>query len=126
MKKNGKSICKQLKEIRRRVADENDIPLEQKECTYQGACDGTCPSCEAEVRYLENELQSRKKLGKAAMFSGMAISLASLFGCTPTGDVPVRGKIAEPLEGDVMVDPDTTSGATQPDSNSNQQTIQYQ
>ena len=50
MKTNGKNICKELKAIRKRVADENQIPLEQHECTYDGPCDGTCPRCEAEVR----------------------------------------------------------------------------
>jgi len=32
----GKNICKVLKEIRRDVARENDIPLEMPECTYEG------------------------------------------------------------------------------------------
>ena len=55
----GKNICKHLKEIRKRIAEENDIPLEIKECTYKGECRGTCPRCEAEVRYLENALANR-------------------------------------------------------------------
>ncbi|MBO4382086.1 MAG: hypothetical protein J5799_03995 [Bacteroidales bacterium] len=56
----GKSTCKVLKEVRRKIADTNGIPLEERECTHQGDCAGTCPYCEAEVRYLERELSKRK------------------------------------------------------------------
>lgn len=73
----GKDICKQLKEVRRRIADENDIPLEIKECTYEGPCRGTCPRCEAEVRYLESELERRIRLGRVATVAGLALSLAA-------------------------------------------------
>lgn len=73
----GKSICKQLKAIRRSIADENNIPLDIPECTYQGECSGTCPQCEKEVRYLENELARRLTLGKAATVAGIAVTLAS-------------------------------------------------
>ena len=73
----GKNICKQLKAIRRSIADENCIPLEIPECTYQGKCSGTCPQCEKEVRYLENELARRLTLGKAATVAGIAVTLAS-------------------------------------------------
>lgn len=64
MKEEGKDICQQLKEIRRQVADDNNIPLEQPECTYEGPCDGTCPHCEAEVQYLEQELERRRENGE--------------------------------------------------------------
>ena len=121
MKKNGKNTCKELKAIRRRVADENDIPLEQHECTYDGPCDGTCPRCEAEVKYLEQELHRRMTLGKAAAMAGVAMSLAAFTSCT-------EGKV---YEGDIEPDPcpedttqvDTTSGATHNDKNT---TIEYQ
>ena len=63
---HGKNICKQLKEVRKRIAEENDIPLEIEECTYKGECRGTCPRCEAEVRYLENALADRLRIGKVA------------------------------------------------------------
>ena len=121
MKKDGKNICSQLKEIRRRVADENGIPLEQHECTYDGDCDGTCPRCEAEVKYLEQELHRRMTLGKAAAVAGVALSMAAFTSCT-------EGKVEEPLTGDIYipedsVQTDTTSGATHDDK---QLTIKYQ
>ena len=84
----GKSKCRILKEIRQRIADENDIPYVTRECTYQGECSGTCPKCEEELKYLENELKRREALGKsvavAALCAGMAMSASA---CTPI-DVP--------------------------------------
>lgn len=73
----GKNICKQLKEVRKRIAEENDIPLEIKECTYHGECRGTCPRCEAEVRYLENALADRIRLGKVATIAGLTLGLSA-------------------------------------------------
>lgn len=72
----GKDICKELKALRRRIADENHIPLETEECTYKGECCGTCPRCDAEVRYLEDALSHRLRMGKAAMVAGVALGLA--------------------------------------------------
>ena len=74
---HGKNICNELKGIRRRIAEENGIPLEVEECTYAGPCRGTCPRCEAEVRYLENSLADRLRLGKAATVAGLALGLAA-------------------------------------------------
>ena len=73
---NGKNICKELKKVRQHIAKENNIPLEMEECTYKGECRGTCPRCEAEVRYLENALAERLKLGKVATIAGLALGLA--------------------------------------------------
>ena len=74
---HGKNICNQLKEVRKRIAEENDIPLEIEECSYKGECRGTCPRCEAEVRYLENALADRLHLGKVATVAGLALGLAT-------------------------------------------------
>ena len=79
----GKNICKVLKDVRSKVARENDIPLEIPECTFEGDCRGTCPRCEAEVRYLEQELRKRKSLGKAVTIAGIALSSMVAAGCSP-------------------------------------------
>ena len=71
----GKQTCKILKEIRKQIAAENDIKLVIEECTYQGDCLGTCPKCEAEVRYLERELEKRQRMGKAAVVAGLSVGL---------------------------------------------------
>lgn len=80
---NGKSKCKILKDIRRQIAKENDIDLVISECKYQGDCAGTCPKCEAEVRYLEQELRKRQQAGKAIAVAGIAAALVvvSAAGC---------------------------------------------
>lgn len=96
----GKQTCKILKEIRKQIAEENDIEFVTSECTYQGECKGTCPKCEAEVRCLEHELEKRQRMGKVAVISGMAIG--TMFGATSCLD-QVR-----PLEGDVMYVPDSS------------------
>ena len=83
----GKQTCKILKEIRKQIAAENDIHLVIEECTYQGDCLGTCPQCEAEVRYLERELEKRQRMGKAAVFAGMSMgTLLSIAACGSTSD----------------------------------------
>ena len=72
---NGKSKCKVLKDIRKKIAEANDIAYVTSDCKYQGECSGTCPKCEAEVRYLEEELTKRKNLGKIVAVAGIAATL---------------------------------------------------
>ena len=97
----GKQTCKILKEIRKQIAAENDIKLVIEECTYQGDCLGTCPKCEAEVRYLERELEKRQRMGKAAVIAGMAVG--TVLTATSCDRLNPR-----PLEGDVPYIPDST------------------
>lgn len=77
----GKSICNVLKTIRKQVADANEIKYEPRECHHQGECRGTCPACEAEVRYLESQLNIRRQLGKAVAIMGISAGLSALVGC---------------------------------------------
>lgn len=72
----GKEKCKILKEIRREIAANNDIEFVTSECKHQGDCLGTCPKCEAELRYLERELEKRQRLGKAVAVAGLTVSVA--------------------------------------------------
>lgn len=77
----GKEKCRILKEIRREIAKQNDIELLVEECRHKGDCLGTCPKCEAELRYLERELENRRKKGKKVILAGIstvvALNLAS-------------------------------------------------
>ena len=57
---NGKNKCKILKEIRKQIAAENDISYVTSECKHKGDCLGTCPKCEAEVRYLEQQFPGQQ------------------------------------------------------------------
>ncbi len=87
----GKEKCKALKEIRQKIAEQNDIAFAVSECTHQGDCRGTCPKCEAELRYLERQLEIRKNLGKAVVVAGISAGMcAPLTACNPIeaiGDV---------------------------------------
>ncbi len=68
----GKKTCETLKSIRKQIADANEIPYEPVVCTHKGDCLGTCPACESEMRYIENQLNIRKIAGKAVKIVGLA------------------------------------------------------
>lgn len=71
----GKQTCKILKEIRRQIAAANNIEFITSECRYKGDCPGTCPKCEAEVRYLEEQLRARSLSGKAVALAGISAGM---------------------------------------------------
>ncbi len=89
----GKDRCKLLKELRHQIAVSNNIELMTSECQYHGECKGTCPKCEAELHYLEQELVKKQKLGQKIVIAGLAATIvASSVSCSPietelTGDV---------------------------------------
>lgn len=58
----GKSICKSMKMLRRRIAEHYGIPYLPHECTYDGPCLGTCPRCEKEVSILERCIADRTSI----------------------------------------------------------------
>lgn len=98
---SGKSKCKILKQIRQQIAAENDIEFVTAECKYQGECSGTCPKCEAEVRYLEQQLQKRRQAGKAVAVAGIAAALiVSASGCIEnrTGGTPLPNPTQSQVE----------------------------
>ena len=92
---HGKRTCKILKEIRQQIADKNDIEYVTSECTFQGECEGTCPKCEAELRYLENELNKRRQLGKVVAVAGISLGLASTFSACNTPQQQPNTPISE-------------------------------
>ena len=105
----GKNTCKLLKDIRQQIADANGISYQPKECHHKGDCAGTCPACEAEIRYLEAQLRERKRKGwgmkVAGLAAGLCVASVPLTSCqnTPKAcnvenkaqdstDVPVMGE----------------------------------
>jgi TonB family protein len=108
----GKRTCEVLKAVRLEIAKANDIKYEPRECHHEGPCAGTCPACEAEVKYLEQQLQMRRVLGRAVVLTGIAAGLTSLTACGQNkvpkgcendstitelaGDVAVDGYMEEP------------------------------
>ena len=92
---NGKEKCKALKQIRKQIADNNDIKYVVEECKHKGNCKGTCPKCEAEVRYLERELEKRRMLGQKVAIAGVSVGIAATFSaCSP---MDVVYAIADPI-----------------------------
>ena len=71
----GRSTCKLLKSIRQQIADANGISYRPKECQHKGDCAGTCPACEAEIRYLETQLRERKRKGWGMKVAGLAAGI---------------------------------------------------
>ena len=73
----GRSTCKLLKSIRQQIADANGISYQPIECHHKGDCAGTCPACEAEIRYLERELKARKGNGFGMKVAGIAAGICA-------------------------------------------------
>lgn len=76
-----KELCRQLKKIRKDMADKLGIDLHQTECTYPGECSGTCPKCQREENILS----------KALLSGAIAVGAVALSACgtsnNDTGDV---------------------------------------
>ena len=103
----GKSTCKLLKGIRQQIADANGISYYPKECHYEGECAGTCPACEAEIRYLEAQLRERKRNGwgmkVAGLAAGLCVAAVPLTSChnSPKG-CNVENKVLDSTDMPVM------------------------
>lgn len=130
---NGKKRCKILKEIRQKIAKENDIELITSECKHKGDCLGTCPKCEAEVRFLESELSKRSQIGKAITLTGLAFTMAScnpfanqVQGLVPNSPIedPVPPEEIIELEGDVPFYPEGEENQDEKSSEENQDSSQ--
>lgn len=97
--KRGKSTCRILKEIRRQIAEANDISYITSECQYQGDCAGTCPHCEEEVRYLEQQLERRRRAGKAISLLGISAGvISSMTACGNTGKSTEGRELTEQVQ----------------------------
>lgn len=69
----GKKICYVLRQVRQQIAAANGIEYSPHECLHVGECRGTCPACEAEMRYLERSLMDKYGNGFASRVAGMTI-----------------------------------------------------
>ena len=73
----GREICKVLKNVRQKIANENGISYHPEECHHKGECTGTCPACEEEIRFLERELKVRKGNGFGMRVAGIAAGICA-------------------------------------------------
>ena len=58
---DGKKICNLLREYRFKLAQMNSIEFNSEECSYVGACAGTCEKCDEEAKYLSMKLSEIPK-----------------------------------------------------------------
>lgn len=102
----GKRICAALKQVRKQIAEANGIDYEVTECHHEGNCKGTCPKCEAELRYIENQLVVLRSTGKAASIVGLALGVATTFSSCANIDqaaVDIQPQ-SEPISEECLVD----------------------
>ncbi len=100
----GKHTCRILKEIRRQIAEANDIEFVTTECRYKGDCLGTCPKCEAEVRYLEQQLRQRSLMGRTVALAGISAGMIVLSGCVGSSSRPQTDEDSITLQGVTIMD----------------------
>lgn len=93
----GKNKCRALRELRKKIANENGIPFSTEECRYKGDCKGTCPRCDSELEYLEQQLARRRSLGKRVTVSAVAAGvLLGAGGCGFSGTTDLEGDVPMP------------------------------
>ena len=93
----GKQTCRILKDIRRQIAEANGIEFTVSECRYKGDCLGTCPKCEAEVRYLEQALERRRLAGKAVVLIGVSAGLLAASSAAVAGEAEAETAASPPV-----------------------------
>ena len=69
---DGKKKCKILKELRKRIAELNNIDYISADCIHEGNCLGTCPQCDAELKYLDDQIQNIIASGAEVNLIGIA------------------------------------------------------
>lgn len=68
----GWEKCDELKKIRKQVADANGIPYEIDKCEHLEDCIGTCPKCDAEIKYISEALAKKQEAGEEVILDGIA------------------------------------------------------
>lgn len=68
---NGRQKCEIINQIRKKVADNNDIDFVIYDCTFEGECTGRCAKSDSELNYLEKELEKRQNEGVKLNLKGV-------------------------------------------------------
>lgn len=106
----GKATCEVLKGIRLQIARENCIDYQIDECKFEGNCSGTCPKCEADIRFLERELVKQNKLGKAVVIAGLSVGLlGGLTGCGHENHIKSNTPISKEKQDQIINTIDTST-----------------
>lgn len=125
MKPLGKRRCEILRDVRKKIAKANGIKYEPVKCTHEGDCPGTCPQCEAEVKYIEQELCKKmggmKKAAAVLVGSTITVGALSVSSCSQKfrplyGSVARIDTVPEQLMGEPAIQYDTLDIHNQTDS----------
>lgn len=87
----GKEKCSELREIRKTIADANGIEFNTTECRHADPCAGTCPVCDAELEYLDKELQNIREKGGNVVLPGIAQGVLDKY-TTPNNRIRSSGE----------------------------------
>lgn len=69
---NGIKKCRLLREIRKRLCEDNGLPFAEEECPNEHpGCRGTCPACELHLLSLNRMLEELKRNGKIIIYDGI-------------------------------------------------------
>ena len=77
------------------MADANGIVYTPAKCDFEGVCAGTCPACEKEREYIEDQLSLKRKAGNIVKIAGLVTSLTTL---APLATVAQEMNAPEPTE----------------------------
>ena len=68
----GIEKCRLLRQIRKRICDDNGLPFTEKECPNESPdCKGTCPACEFHLFGLNRMLEELERSGKEVNYDGI-------------------------------------------------------
>lgn len=103
----GKKVCDCLKEIRKNIADEGNLELNQVECQFKGNCNGTCSKCEEELEKINKNLDHKKLV---AILGTLSLA-TTLVGCSFIDNKDnVAGLITQELPTNTILEDDSLSG----------------
>lgn len=114
----GKEKCEILKAIRAYVAEKYGLDYTPSECNHWGKCSGTCPKCDAELEYLQKQLEKKgiTDITNDSKLSEMVEKYLSnsandvdneemVIGVLkPLDDIYATEGMPKPLEGDVVIE----------------------
>ncbi|MBP5507101.1 MAG: hypothetical protein J6Y23_04545 [Prevotella sp.] len=88
--RRGKVVCEALKDVRRKIAQANNINYSPGDCHHKGDCAGTCAACEKELRFLENQLHLRRLAGKTVRVAGVSLGIVAVLGSCVSREIGGR------------------------------------
>lgn len=108
----GKEKCKLLKAIRREIAENNGIVYLTSECSFEGECSGTCPKCDAEIRYLDGEINRLAREGKHVNLAGISLNTFEMSVQSADKSVQTQPSFSVVEKGSMPIEPPTILGST--------------